>query len=367
MAQRQSDLSGMYPTGVSRDDSEEWPDALSDDVSLTDASNETNRFTNALDGQLKRVSIAVLLPCRNEEAAIATVIQDFHRALPDATIYVYDNASSDSTAISALTAGAVVQHVPMPGKGNVVRRMFADIDADVYVLADGDDTYDPQAAPLLIRRLLHDHLDMVIGTRDGASLSTKAYRRGHRLGNRVLTRSVRWLFRGGSSDMLSGYRVFSRRFVKSFPALSHGFEIETEMTVHALELRLPFADVPTNYSARQEGSRSKLRSVPDGFRILKFILLLWKDYRPLGFFSFVAMLSEIAALAAAWHGRDYLHTWTPSTFGFVGFTAFASLALLGGIVLNSLSRTQRELKRMLYLAIPQPTFTISRDAPSEAL
>lgn len=327
-----------------------------------DATSPSEWLSEDFIEELKRLRVAVLLPCKDEEAAIASVISDFRRVLPHSTVYVYDNASSDLTAASARAAGAVVHHVPLPGKGNVVRRMFADIDADVYVLTDGDGTYDPDAAPRLIERLLRDHLDMVIGTRDGTSLNGKAYRRGHQLGNRVLTRSVRWLFRGGSADMLSGYRVFSRRFVKSFPALSRGFEIETEMTVHALELRLPFEDVATDYSARLDGSRSKLRSLPDGFRILKFILLLWKDYRPLGFFSFVALLSEIAALAAAWHGRNYLHTWSPSTFGFVGFTAFASLALLGGIVLNSLSRTQRELKRMLYLAISQRNFPAALEA-----
>jgi glycosyltransferase involved in cell wall biosynthesis len=327
-----------------------------------DATSPSEWLSEDFIEELKRLRVAVLLPCKDEEVAIASVISDFRRVLPHSTVYVYDNASSDLTAASARAAGAVVHHVPLPGKGNVVRRMFADIDADVYVLTDGDGTYDPDAAPRLIERLLRDHLDMVIGTRDGTSLNGKAYRRGHQLGNRVLTRSVRWLFRGGSADMLSGYRVFSRRFVKSFPALSRGFEIETEMTVHALELRLPFEDVATDYSARLDGSRSKLRSVPDGFRILKFILLLWKDYRPLGFFCAVALLSEIAALASAWHGRDYLHTWSPWTFGFVGFTAFASLALLGGIVLNSLSRTQRELKRMLYLAISQRNFPAALEA-----
>jgi glycosyltransferase involved in cell wall biosynthesis len=327
-----------------------------DHAETIDASVEVDWLSEQFEAHLKRLKVAVLLPCRDEEAAIATVIKGFRRALPDATVYVYDNASEDLTAKSARAAGAIVRHVPRPGKGNVVRQMFADIDADIYVLSDGDDTYDPSAAPRLIERMIRDHLDMVIGTRDGNSLTGKEYRRGHRLGNRMLTQSVRHLFRGGSADMLSGYRVFSRRFVKSFPALSRGFEIETEMTVHALELRLPFEDVATSYAPRQDGSRSKLRSIPDGFRILKFILLLWKDYRPLGFFSAIATLSELIALAAAWHGRDYLHTWSPSTFEFVGFTAFAGLALLGGIVLNSLSRTQRELKRMIYLAISEPNF-----------
>jgi hypothetical protein len=292
------------------------------------------------------------------------VVESFRRALPNATVYVYDNASWDRTADVARTAGAIVRHVPQPGKGNVVRQMFADIDADVYVLADGDDTYDANAAPRLIQRLVDAHLDMVIGTRDGSSLTGGAYRRGHRLGNRVLTQSVQWLFRGGSVDMLSGYRVFSQRFVKSFPALSQGFEIETEMTVHALELRLPFEDVPTNYAARPDGSKSKLNSIPDGLRILKFILFLWKDYRPLGFFGCVASIAEVSALVAAWLGRGYLHAWTPSTFAFVGLTAFASLNVLVGILLDSLCRTQRELKRMLFLSLQAPKSTSATESGS---
>lgn len=313
--------------------------------------------------QAPEIKIAVLLPCRNEEAAIGTVVEGFRSVLPEATIYVYDNDSSDTTADSARTAGAIVRHVPTLGKGNVVRQMFADVEADVYVLADGDDTYDTNAAPRLIDRLLRSHLDMVIGIRDDSSLTDNAYRRGHRLGNRVLTRSVRWLFRGGSADMLSGYRALSYRFVKSFPALSQGFEIETEMTVHALELKLPFADVTTDYTSRPDGSSSKLRSIPDGIRILKFILFLWKDYRPLGCFTFGAVIAEIGAFIAAWQAHGYLHAWTPSTFAFVGLTALASLAVLVGILLDSLSRTQREVKRMIYLGLRQPSSTANYDPP----
>jgi glycosyltransferase involved in cell wall biosynthesis len=294
--------------------------------------------------------VAVLLPCRNEQVTIGKVVSDFKRALPDATVYVYDNASSDLTADEATRAGAVVRRAPAAGKGNVLRRMFAEIDADVYVLADGDDTYDASVAPELIRRLRDDHLDMLIGLRVESEEARNAYRAGHRLGNRLLSGTVSRLFGHGSRDMLSGYRVLSRRYVKSFPAFSRGFETETEMTVHALDLSLPFDEVPTEYRDRPEESVSKLRTIPDGLRILKFILVLCKDYRPLRFFGSLAAVATLAALISgtAAHG---LHAWTPAAFGAGGFAAIAVLSTLAGVILDSLGRSRREMKRVLYLTV----------------
>ena len=299
----------------------------------------------------KQVSVAVLLPCRNEEASIGTVVRDFRRALPSATVYVYDNASSDRTAEIARAAGAIVRYAPEPGKGNVLRRMFAEIDATVYVLADGDDTYDAAMAPMLVKRLLNEDLDMVVGTRVESEAAHEAYRRGHRLGNRLLTRSVHVLFGNGSQDMLSGYRVFSRRYVKSFPATSRGFETETEMTVHALELSLPFAEVPTEYKDRPAGSTSKLRTIPDGFRILKFILMLCKDYKPLRFFGSLSLLCGLLGLASRLLPGASAQVWSVPTG--IALAGLMFLFLLAGIILDSLGRSRREVKRMLYLAVPR--------------
>jgi glycosyltransferase involved in cell wall biosynthesis len=296
-------------------------------------------------------TVAVLLPCRNEAATIGKVVRDFRSAIPDATVYVYDNASSDGTAQVAMAAGAVVRHSRVPGKGRVLRQMFAEIDAAIFVLADGDDTYDAQAAPAMIARLREHGLDMVIGTRVMAPFSRSAYPRGHRLGNWFLSRSVSRIFGDGSADMLSGYRVLSRRYVKSFPALSTGFETETEMTVHALELCLPFEDVPTAYHERPGESTSKLRTIPDGARILKLILLLCKDYRPLRFFGFTAAVAAALALTSALLGFGNLHAWTPSTFVLAGLSAIALMSTLAGVLLDSLRRSSREMKRMLYLAV----------------
>src|SRR5437588_10997826 len=221
---------------------------------------------------LQAMRIAVLVPCFNEETAVATVVGDFRKALPSAQIYVYDNNSSDRTAVVAREAGAEVRSEYRQGKGHVVRRMFADVDADVYVLVDGDATYDAPSAPRMIGVLLSERLDMVVGLR--ADRSEAAYRRGHRTGNRVLTGFLSRVFGHAFKDILSGYRVFSRRFVKSFPVLSDGFEIETELSVHALELALPVAEIDTPYYARPEGSFSKLNTWRDGFRILGTILKL---------------------------------------------------------------------------------------------
>jgi hypothetical protein len=289
--------------------------------------------------------IAVLLPCRNEEATIAAVVADFRRALPDATVYVYDNASTDRTAAQARRAGAVVAHVPRPGKGNVLRRMFADIDADVYLMADGDGTYDAAAAPALVATLREDNLDMVVGRRVDAPELGETYRYGHRFGNHLFTSAVRWIFGRGPVDMLSGYRALSRRYVRSFPATSRGFEIETEMTVHALDLCVPFGEVPTTYRARPPHSRSKLRTVPDGLRILACILLLCKEYRPAHFFgSLLAALTVCAGAALA------LRPWD-ATGAVVITCAVLGFGLLNaGLVLDSVSRNHRAMKRVLYLA-----------------
>jgi len=304
--------------------------------------------------------IAVLIPCRDEEVTIDKVVRDFQRALPTATVFVYDNASTDRSVERAQAAGAVVRRVPAVGKGNVVRRMFAEIEADLYVVVDGDDTYDADAVRALLCRMVESQLDMVIGARRD-SPTQDAYRRGHRFGNRLLTRSVHWLFRDGNMDMLSGYRVVSRRFAKSFPALSRGFETETEMTVHALEMSMPIEEVMTDYRERPMDSRSKLRSLPDGLSILKFIFLLWRDYRPFGFFGAIAMLFGLASAIAAILGQGHLHSWTPATFAVVGLALLAALSFLAGVVLDSVGRRQRETKRMMYLAIPP--FSRNETAP----
>ena len=293
----------------------------------------------------------VLLPCRNEEATIGKVVHDFRSAIPDATVYVYDNASTDGTAAAAKAAGAVVRSAPVAGKGRVLRQMFADIEAAIFVIADGDDTYDAQAAPGMIAKLREHHLDMVIGTRVTSPADNGAFPRGHRLGNWLLSRSVKWIFGDGSADMLSGYRVLSRRYVKSFPALSGGFETETEMTVHALELCLPLEDMPTAYHERPGESTSKLRTIPDGVRILKLIFLLCKDYRPLRFFGLTAGVAAALALTSALLGFGDLHAWTPATFFLAGLTSVALMSILAGVVLDSLRRNSREVTRMLYLAV----------------
>src|SRR5688572_12515728 len=239
-------------------------------------------------------SIAVLLPCYNEEAAIGATVEGFRRALPGADIYVYDNNSSDRTSEVAAAAGAIVRNERQQGKGHVVRRMFADVDADVYIMADGDLTYDPKAAPAMVELLRRDQLDMVVGTRQHEAKD--AYRGGHVIGNRLFTGILARLFGRSFSDIFSGYRVFSRRFAKSFPVLSEGFEIETEMSVHALELRMPVGELATAYGARPEGSESKLSTYRDGWRILKTIAVLYRIERPVLFFGGIAALLIIAAI-----------------------------------------------------------------------
>jgi glycosyltransferase involved in cell wall biosynthesis len=301
------------------------------------------------------IEVAVLIPCRNEAATIAKVVSDFRSALPDARIYVYDNASTDATADEAHRAGAIVRYELQAGKGNVVRRMFADIEADVFVLVDGDDTYDAAVAPALIERLLDGGLDMVNASRVAACQD--AYRLGHRLGNRFFNAVVACVFGKRVTDMLSGYRVFSRRFVKSFPLLSTGFEVETELTVHALELRLPVSEVPITYRERPQGSTSKLHTYRDGLRILIMILRLIKEEKPLQFFSFFFVVLTVAAIAIEIPILiTYLETRLvprfPTAILGTGMMLLAFLSLTCGLILDTVTRGRIELKRLQYLSIP---------------
>lgn len=307
--------------------------------------------------------VAVLIPCFNEAVAIPRVVADFRAALPGATIYVYDNNSTDGTVAAAREAGAVVRTESLQGKGHVIRRMFADIEAELYVLVDGDDTYDAASAPGMVAAALAGGLDMVNASR--VTAIEAAYRRGHKLGNQVLTGMVRAVFGNRISDMLSGYRVFSRRFVKSFPALSSGFETETEFTVHALELRMPIGEIETPYKDRPEGSVSKLRTYSDGWRILRTIVLLVKEERPLQFFTAMAgVLVAVAVVLATPLAVDYAATGLvprlPTAVLATGLTLLAALSLTCGLVLDSVSRGRKELKRLAYLsiaALPRPDGT----------
>lgn len=301
--------------------------------------------------------IAVLVPCFNERVAIPRVVAGFRAALPGADIHVYDNNSTDGTAHVARDAGALVGRETLQGKGHVVRRMFADVEADIYVLVDGDDTYDAAAAPALVALLRDECLDMVTGIRQSAG--DHVHRRGHRFGNVLLTRLVAYLFGARVSDMLSGYRAFSRRFVKSFPALSAGFETETELTVHALQLAMPLGELPTAYRERPAGSASKLRTVTDGLRILRLILLLVKDERPLPFFSVCAALLLLAGLPLGlsvllefW--RSGLVPRLPTAIVAAALVALSFLSVACGLILDSVARGRREVKRLAYLAIQAP-------------
>lgn len=298
-------------------------------------------------------SIAVLIPCHNESAAVAAVVRDFRAHLPQAAIYVYDNASSDDTAEVARSAGAIVRHEPMKGKGNVVRRMFADVDADIYVLVDGDDTYDASVAPRLIAHLIEHDLDMVNCAR--VATAQAAFRRGHVLGNRMLTWLVAQVFGNRLGDMLSGYRVLSCRLVKSFPVLSSGFEIETELTVHALELRLPLAELEASYRERPTGSASKLRTLRDGMRILQLIVHLVKEERPLRFFGGISLVFAAVAIALGWPViGEYFQTRQvprlPTAVLATGLGIIAVLSLFAGLMLDTVTRGRRELKRLFYLS-----------------
>jgi glycosyltransferase involved in cell wall biosynthesis len=308
--------------------------------------------------------VAVLAPCYNEEAAITQVVEQFRKALPDAVIYVYDNNSKDGTAAAARAAGAVVGVETRQGKGHVVRRMFADIEADIYVLVDGDATYDAPSAPKMIEKLVGENLDMVVGAR--VDQEHDAYRLGHRSGNRLLTWFVAEVFGSAFSDILSGYRIFSRRFVKSFPALSTGFEVETELTIHALELGMPVGEVKTPYYARLEGSASKLNTWSDGLRILWTILQLYRVERPLRFFGVISMLlATLSIVLAVPVVVTFLEQGVvprlPTAILSTALMLLASLALTSGLVLDTVTRGRRELKRLAYLAHRAP-FGVERRA-----
>jgi glycosyltransferase involved in cell wall biosynthesis len=299
--------------------------------------------------------IAVLVPCYNEEAAVATVIADFRKALPAATVYVYDNNSKDRTVAVAREAGAEVRSETHQGKGHVVRRMFADVDADVYVLVDGDATYDAPSAPKMIEKLLAEHLDMVVGLRVDQSVA--AYRPGHRTGNWMLTSFLASVFGEAFKDILSGYRVFSRRFVKSFPVLSDGFEIETELSVHALELALPVAEVATPYYARPEGSFSKLNTWRDGFRILGTILRLYRSEKPLRFFTAIGVFLMAVSIGLAipiviTYLEEGIVPRLPTAVLSTGLMIVAVLSISSGLVLDTVTRGRREMKLLAYLNQP---------------
>ncbi|KQN26512.1 glycosyl transferase [Sphingomonas sp. Leaf33] len=301
--------------------------------------------------------IAILLPCYNEEAAIAQTVVGFRDVFPHATIYVYDNNSRDRTVEVARAAGAVVRTERMQGKGHVVRRMFADVDADIYVMADGDLTYDPSSAPAMVDRLVDEGLDMIVGTR--VHEAAEAYRRGHVLGNRAMTGLLASLFGRSFTDIFSGYRVFSRRFVKSFPALSGGFEIETEISVHALELKMPVGEVETRYLARIEGSASKLNTYRDGARIARTIATLYRIERPLWFFGAIgAVLALAAILLSVPLAITYVQTGLvprfPTAILATGLMIVAVLNLFTGLILDTVVRGRREIKRLAYLAVPGP-------------
>jgi glycosyltransferase involved in cell wall biosynthesis len=307
-------------------------------------------FPQAKPAQMR---IAVLVPCFNEEAAIASVIADFRKALPSADIFVYDNNSSDRTVAVACEAGAEVRSERRQGKGHVVRRMFADVDADIYVLVDGDATYDAASAPRMIDALVSDHLDMVVGLRVDQAVG--AWRPGHRIGNRMLTGFLSSVFGQAFKDILSGYRVFSRRFVKSFPVLSDGFEIETELTVHALELALPVTEIATPYYARPEGSVSKLNTWRDGLRILGTILKLYRSEKPLRFFTMICVFLTLISVGLAvpivvTYLEEGIVPRLPTAVLSMGLMILAVLSVSSGLVLDTVTRGRREMKLLAYLS-----------------
>ncbi|HVH78390.1 MAG TPA: glycosyltransferase [Stellaceae bacterium] len=303
--------------------------------------------------------VAIVLPCYQEEAAIAETVAAFARARPDSVIYVYDNNSTDRTAERAAAAGAIVRREVRQGKGNVMRRAFADIEADVYVMADGDATYDASRVGELIRLVVEEKFDMVVGAR--VPLDASALRTGHALGNALFNRLADWLFGSQFRDIFSGYRAFSRRFVKSLPIITDGFEIETELTVHAIDLRVPVAEIPLPFRKRPEGSASKLRTARDGLRVLWVLLLLAKEVRPFSFFAFWGGLAGIIALVLAYPLLiTYLETGLvprfPTAILATGVALLAFLSFGCGIVLDSVSRGRHEMKRLRYLEIPAPEF-----------
>jgi glycosyltransferase involved in cell wall biosynthesis len=321
----------------------------------------TKTFSDAVqkpDGLLKLPRIAVLVPCYNEGSTVQTVVEDFKAALPESMVFVYDNNSTDSTAQRAKEAGAIVRRETRQGKGNVVRRMFADIDADIYVMVDGDATYDAACARKLVDELIDHQLDMVTGARVA---EWQHYRRGHRFGNVLLTTLVTMVFGRQTMDMLSGYRVFSRRFVKSFPLLTTGFEIETELTVHAMDMRMPVGEVETPYSDRQPGSVSKLSTFQDGFRILSLIGLLIKQERPMAFFGGVSIVLLILALilgvpiVVTYYETGFVPRF-PTAILATGMVTLAVISGACGLILDTVTHGRREAKRMKYLEYPAPIF-----------
>jgi glycosyltransferase involved in cell wall biosynthesis len=309
----------------------------------------------------KRYRVAAIVPCHNEEVAVATVVRDLRAAVPGMTVYVYDNGSTDATASRATAAGAVVCSEPLLGKGNAVRRAFADIDADIYLLIDGDDTYDAAAAPAMIDKLVADNLDQVVGVRRGS-----AYRQGHELGNRALNRMVGGIFGDTMGDMLSGYRVFSRRFVKSFPAVSREFEIETELTVHSLALRIPSTTHPVAFSDRAEGSESKLRTYRDGWRILRVIMTLTRHERPIYFYGLLSLLfGFLAAVLAAPVFVDYLQTGLVPRFPTLLVASFlvliGCLCFTAGLIIDGTRKARHEVSRLSYVRHPAVRSAYVRD------
>lgn len=305
----------------------------------------------------KKHQISVLIPCYNEEISIGTVVRDFKATLPEATVYVFDNNSRDKTIAVATAAGAVVRRVPLQGKGNVVRRMFSDIEADIYVLVDGDDTYHAASAREMVNRLIDENLDMVVNRR--ISDETAAYRPGHRFGNWLLTECVARLFGRSFTDILSGYRVFSRRFVKSFPALSTGFETETELTVHALELRMPIEEIDAPYKSRPKGSISKLNTYRDGIRILWTIIKLFRQEKPLAFFGSISIFAFILGTALAiplliTYAQTGLVPRFPTTILITGIVLTGVVSLACGLILDTVTRGRHETKRLIYLQISPP-------------
>jgi glycosyltransferase involved in cell wall biosynthesis len=297
--------------------------------------------------------LAVLIPCFDEETTIAKVVSDFKSALPSALIYVYDNASNDATSIVAKDAGALVFKEPNKGKGNVIRRMFADLEADVFIMVDGDATYDASMAQRMIDELVQNNLDIVIATRTASD--SDAYRSGHVLGNKAITGAVSFIFKGGFTDMLSGYRVMSKRFVKTFPIVSNGFEIETEMAIHILQLGLPYSEINTKYDPRPVGSESKLNTWSDGIRILKMIIFLFKEQKPFQlfgiFFLFLMILSISLSIPLT---LTYIETGLvprlPTAILIIGMTIMAFVSLSAGIILDTVSRSKLENKRLYYLS-----------------
>ena len=302
----------------------------------------------------KNYEVAILLPCCDEEAAIASVVQDFKQYLPDASIYVYDNNSSDNTIRCAEGAGAIVRREPMQGKGNVVRRMFADIEADIFIMSDGDGTYDISTSPELVRQLITEQLDMIVGVRVPEK---GAHRKGHGFGNFIFNKIIFFIFEDKYTDIFSGFRIFSKRFVKTFPALSKGFEVETEICIHALDLDVPLKEVPVRYSKRIAGSSSKLRTFSDGFVILRTIVSMFREVKPFTFFNIISVVLMFVAFLI---GYPLVVTWIetglvpriPTAIIVMGLIVLSFICVTCGLVLDCVARGRKESKRLSYLTFP---------------